>query len=294
MKKKSASYEIALNTLIEGIPGWDRYYILQKEDSCTSKNFHNLRDVYESQCKIYQKSADDILLQLISTHGGKTLFETPIGPHFDFLGNLQHVLEGVAKLNAQGICHYDLHDGNILVDMRGTLRIIDFGNAFLGDQVNDSTIWRHIYTFSPEYAPQPPELSIQNGIHQNLSYSYALQQTIYQKKIFQTMENVLGISKGQLIRDVQTFWSEDSVWKGDGWVPFFRTYWRIWDSWAVGILFIKILQKMFLFPSFINGPWKKHRNTTRGVLIGLLQMDPRRRLTAEKALEILKEGVRGE
>ena len=47
------------------------------------------------------------------------------------------MFQAVALLNKQGICHYDLHKNNILVDYKGRFRIIDFGAAFLGDEVEE-------------------------------------------------------------------------------------------------------------------------------------------------------------
>jgi serine/threonine protein kinase len=284
IRKKHAEIELSISELIRSIPGWQRFFLIQEEDTCTSKNFAVLRDDYENQCKTLRKAKDTSLLQLLSPHGGTSLFDLTLTNSFDYIGNLRHMLEGVLKLHSQGICHYDLHEANILVDTRGTFRMIDFGAAFVGSEVSEKTIWRHIYDFQPEYAPQPPELSVQNGLYQNLSYNYTIQQTISQKKIFKQLERVLGVPIAGQAEALDRFWRNQS---GDNWVNFFHTYWASWDTWAVGVIFLKLLEKCFLLPTFINTQWASQGRQIKTVLKGLLNVDPTKRMSAEEALKLI-------
>ena len=148
--------------MIRKIPGHERYFIIQSVDNCSEKNFTHMRKKYESECKIYSKSKNSELMQLLSPYAGTSLRGILIQDSFDFVGNLRHVLEGIELLNSHGICHYDIHEENILIDTRGTLHIIDFGTAFLPEDVRKDTIWKHLYKFSPRYHQQPPELTVQN------------------------------------------------------------------------------------------------------------------------------------
>jgi serine/threonine protein kinase len=285
IKKKNAKIELKISTLIESIPGWQRYFIIQEEDNCSIKNFEELRVDYANQCKTMRKAKDSSLLQLLSPYGGTSLYDLAITNSFDYVGTLRHMLEGIVKLQTQGICHYDLHEANILVDMRGTLRMIDFGAAFVGEEVSESTIWRHIYNFQPDYPPQPPELSVQNGLHQGLSYGFSVQQTIQQKKVFQQLERLLGVPQAGQVRALHAFWMEE--WKGDNWVSFFHTYWRTWDAWAIGVMYLRLLEKCFLLPKFIEGQWMTYGRAIKTVLKGLLDVNPTKRMSAETALKIL-------
>jgi hypothetical protein len=52
-------------------------------------------------------------------------------------------------------------------------------------------------------------------------------------------------------------------------------------------MFLNILEKSFLKPTFINTIWKNHSGVIRTVLKGLLQSDPTKRMTAAEALELL-------
>jgi hypothetical protein len=64
-------------------------------------------------------------------------------------------------------------------------------------------------------------------------------------------------------------------------------YWRSWDSWAVGVMFLNLLEKSFLNYTFVNTVWKNNSNKIRTVLKGLLHSNPIKRLTAEEALDLL-------
>jgi len=293
MKAKYADLELEVAPIVEGIPGWKRYFIIQEEGDCTVKNFAEIRKTYERNCKVIQSAADVNLIQLISPYGGRTLFDTPIDPSFDFMENLRHVLEGVALLQAQGICHYDIKDNNILVDSAGTLRLIDFGQSFLGDQITDADIKRHQYDFDPTYWPQTPEMSVQNAIHNQHPLSQAIPQTIDKKSTFKLMENVLGVSKMRAENDLRNFWNQQEEYQNGSWTAFYKVYWRTWDSWSIGAVFLRILQKCFLQKTFVEGVWKQHGILLRHVLKGLLEADPRKRLLPAGALTLLRAGTAG-
>lgn len=208
-------------------------------------------------------------------------------PSFDFVGSLRHVLEGVSELNGQGICHYDLHDGNVLVDFRGTFRIIDFGAAFLGDEVDDAVVKKHTYVFSPDFQPEPPELSIQHGLSGGLQLTNSLEQTMARKKEFALAHRLIGLSAVAQRRELIEFWLHEDTWTGESWVNFYRKYWRKWDSWAIGVLFLHILSKCFLMPGFLRDVWPTEGARIKTVLKGLLRADPNARLTASEALALL-------
>lgn len=287
ISKSDASIELNISTLVKSIPSYQRYYIVQEKDTCTPKNFAKARFELATDCKVLRKTTDDSLLQLLSPYGGTTIERLTITPRIDFIGLLRHVLEGVAKLNAQGICHYDLHRGNVVVDFLGTPRIIDFGSAFQGDTIEDEEVRRHFYAFSPGYPPQPPELSVQNGIHQGLSIAHSITQTMEEKTVFRTAQALFGLSKESQRVALANFWETDRTWRGEGWTPFFHKFWRKWDGYAVGVMFTDLLKKCMLLPAFIQTTWESNQDTLTEVLVGLLQADPRKRFTPEQALSLL-------
>jgi hypothetical protein len=103
------------------------------------------------------------------------------------------------------------------------------------------------------------------------------------------MEDILGVSMESSEAELRKFWEEQDDWDGKNWVPFFRKYWKVWDTWGMGIIFLKLLQTCFLQESFIEGTWKQHGAIIRQVLKGLLRPDPRERLTGVEAEKLLRE-----
>ena len=288
IQAKYADLELQVAPLVQTIPGWKRYFIVQEEDSCAPTNFASFRKLYEKNCKTLSKSADANLVQLLSPYGGRTLYSLPITESFSFVGSLRHVLEGCELLGRQGICHFDLKDNNILVDAVGTLRLIDFGQSFIGDHVTDKVVTRHQYDFLPEYSPLPPELSIQNAIFNKLPIEKGIKEVIAKNRVFSAMQAILAVPLAHSEDELRQFWREQEEYKGGSWVLFFRTYWRVWDSWSVGVIFLRILQKCFLHTAFVEGVWKQHGPLLRQVLKGLLEADPRKRLLPGQAVDLLK------
>ena len=287
LRLRNAKVEMKMSTYLKGIPGWERYYIVEEKDNCSPSNFKEYKQTYQTQCQQLHKIPDEKLVQLLAPYGGKMLFETSITPRFDFLQSLKHMLESIAKLEKQGICHFDLHDGNILVDYNGTLRIIDFGSAFIGDQSTEETVTQHTYEFSPDYPPLSPEITIQQGLVQGVSLPLAIYQTIEKKRIFTRAESILGLTKHEQKNDLYSFFSSFD----NDYVKLYKTYWRKWDSWAIGVLFTKILEKSFLLPSFVATTWKRNGPAIRSLLKGLVQADPRKRLSGQEALELFNKTI---
>jgi hypothetical protein len=97
----NARIDVGISVLLEQIPGYSRYYITQKLDTCDEENIKRLRKTHEKNCKIFTRIKDDRLIkQVLSKYGGQTIGEMKMTPSFDYLGNFRHVLEGIAKMNA--------------------------------------------------------------------------------------------------------------------------------------------------------------------------------------------------
>lgn len=288
IKKKNAEIELSISELVRGIDGAEDYFLVQEEDNCDTRNFLKLRRMYGEDCKTLEKSPAYSLTQLLAPYGGMTLEKMAIGSSFKFIKFLKHVLKGVSLLTAQGICHFDLHYGNLTIDYKEVPRIIDFGSAYQGDYVDESIVYRHTYEFSPEYPPQPPELSVQNGLVQKLGLAYSVQGTVTTKKIFRDLQTFCGVPVEESRKELVDFWQHEKYYTGGSWVPFFHTYWRTWDAWAVGVLGMYVLKKCFLNPSFVNGEWATHGTVIKEVLRGLLRASPLHRLRAEEALRLVR------
>jgi len=287
IKKKNAEIELRISALLKAIPDWEKYYVVQEEDNCEPANFKDMQKEYSDDCKLFQDDTLRInnLTQIVSKYGGKDLTVTT--NNFDYMGTLKHVLIGIEKLQKQGICHYDLKDNNMVSDEHGVVRLIDFGSAFVGDSATDANVVKKIFHFLPEY-----NTISQHGLYNVNERHHTLEElyndSIYKKSSLKLMETVLGVSREESKNKLVNFWA--NYYKGHAEVDpgdFFRTYWRTWDTWAVGVVFLKILSRSLHNPPFVEKVWKPKGTVIKGVLKGLLAVDPRERLSPEAALKMM-------
>jgi serine/threonine protein kinase len=284
-KRKEAKVELSIGTLIEGISGHSRYFITETEDNCDTKNFSFLRKTYSQTCEVYDASKDKNLIQLISSFGGRSLESTPVTSRFNFVGIFRHLLEGIVLLHKQDICHSDIHEGNILIDAKGTARYIDFGASFIGHMITEETIQNHKFAFTPSFNPQAPELAVQNALQDNQTVGFAIFKIMENKKIIHQASNVLGMNIEKQRRSFEYFWRTNPT---TDWVSFYKTYWKGFDAWSLGVLMLKVLMKCFFIHSFVETTWRKSAIPITRVVQGLLQMNPKDRMSVDQALELWK------
>jgi hypothetical protein len=295
LKKKDANVELLIGALVKSIPSWEDYYIVQEEDDCDASNFKAFRKDYMEDCKIFQSSdfRSGNMTQVVSKYGGRDFYDSIPVSSFDYLKSLKHVLQAIDKLGQRGICHYDLKENNILMDNEGVLRIIDFGGSFVGDGMTDESVKKRIYAeFIPEYNPQPPELTMMHGLYWKTGTMKKMyHDSIYDKPVFTLIETYLGRSREEAVDALKFFWNSYYTDHGEeeGWGKFFRLHWRSWDTWSVGVIFLKVLRRCLVYKPFVENTWKPHGPLIKEVLRGLLEVDPRMRLSAEGALELLKD-----
>lgn len=289
--KDEVETELEISTIIKKIPNYSSYFIIQVLDSCSVSNFKQLRPVYSPECEQYADSKNTNLDQLLSLHGGIDLHKLQVHGSFPFLNTLRHVLKGVSLLEEQGLCHSDLHSSNIVRDIRGTARIIDFGMSFLGDTISPTYVRSYLNIYATKFDQQPPEFTVLNGIHTGVSLDYCINEVGQGKKIITSAQNHLGLGMSV---DEQTNWMREffrtpgvyTMAKQDP-VAFFKQFWRKMDVWGIGGIFLKLLIKLMLSPLFVETQWKTDGNTIRTVLKGILQSNPNRRLSAKEALALL-------
>lgn len=281
LAQKDAVVELKISKLIKSIPLNEYYFVVQDETKCTETNFKKARPEYEDHCKIFKELKDKNLTEIVSPYRGISLRKLHITGSFLFIDSLKHMLTGLSLLHKQGICHFDIHAGNILEE-NGYLRLIDFGSSFVGDSVNNSIVDRHSYMFTSDFPTQPPELSIQNGIYHNLSVEYCIEQLVKNREVFRNGLPYTGItsfyvrSKLQLIGNYIGTTQEE-------WVKFYKKHWKKFDTWSLGVVFFSILKQSMFLPSF-KPVWKEHQTLITTVLRGCLEPHPTCRFSAEEAL----------
>ena len=298
-----ANQEINIGNELRDMPLATNYFILADPESCAVKPIEKQDEEDIDDCNFLDRVELRYTRQIYMDYGGKALYQMNLYPsQFDLLKFMIHMLEAAGTLLLAGICHYDIHPGNIVVDKKGATRLIDFGMAFKGPTVSKSVIdlrWKVLRFGTPEHTEhwisnqEPPEITIINAVVNNeFPLEAAIQKTVYTKNIFgQLAKPLLGISRANQIESFEHFWITSKACKEEDWVKFFRLYWSVFDSWSLGTLFLTYLQKQLSFFQFTSSDaWKEKQVSIRAALRGLLDINPRNRLDAIEALALLDPG----
>ncbi len=288
LPKEDVGAELSLNTLIRSIPKYEDYYILPEIENCSARNFYLARDDYAGECKLYQRKKNSELTQLVSPYGGVALHKVAFHSDFDYMKSFKHLLRGIKQLHEKGIVHFDLHMANVLLDYTGTLRIIDFGISFSVFNITKALVDEHQVNFSPGYAVEAPDLTMQRAVYDGVNIERALQMLMNEKKVLHIAAVLLGLSLEEQKESLRRFCYEDRSMLEEDWINFYKTYGFKWDTWCVGMIFTYILQDMLLQPKFIQKVWLTEKGKIRAALRSLLQTDPRKRATAVEALAFLE------
>jgi len=288
IKKDDAKIELKISKIIKSIPLWEYYFVVQEETGCKESNFKAARQVYEPHCKIFRSSANKNLTEIASPYAGISLRNLKITDSFLFMDSLKHLLTGLSLLHKQGVCHFDIHSGNILEE-NGYLRIIDFGSSFRSDSINKSVIHRHSYMFTSDFPTQPPELSIQNGIYHKLPVEYCIQELLKGREVFRNGLPYTGITSFYVQSKLELIGNYIGTTE-DEWVNFYSKHWKKFDTWSLGVVFFGLLKQVLLLPSF-QPVWKKNQTLITTVLRGCLEPHPTCRFSAEEALSYFSAGA---
>ena len=286
--KEEAGVELNIANIIKGIPKWQDYYILQEEEAFQPSNFTRVRSTYQGECKIIRDTKNSNLRLLSSPYGGVPIRTIQVTETFNYYTTVRHLLEAIVKLNQQGICHFDIHNGNILDDINGVMRIIDFGSAFVGDSADVNTVKQHRYSFTPIFSPQPPELAIQNAIVDSIDIQSAIDTLLEKREVFKNSSEYTGITPQYARNELFDFTTSEYHTTQLAWAEYYRKYWRKWDIWGLGVLFLNLLQKCLYIPDLRNELWDDiaMRKKIQTLLRGCLEPDPRKRMFANDALHL--------
>ena len=298
-----AEQEISIAKVLNKAPLYKNYFIVADPESCAVKPIEKQTEEDLNDCDFLDRVDLDYTRQIYMDYGGKPMYQINLHPsRFDFLKFMIHTLEAAGTLLLSGICHYDIHPGNILFDSQGASRLIDFGMAFKGPSITESVIklrWKVLRFGTPEHAEhwisnqEPPEITIINAVINNdFPLEDAMKKTIYTKNIFgQLQKPMFGISRSNQIEEFHHFWKTSKACQEKDWVKFFRIYWSVFDSWSLGTLFYTYLQKQLSFHSFTSSyAWTEKQIPIQAALRGLLQINPRKRLDAIEALALIDPG----
>jgi serine/threonine protein kinase len=299
--------EIEAANAIRRIPLATNYFILPEPESCEPQDLNKQTEKKSELdlCFAPGKTQLDYkdAIQIFEPFGGtmpfyKVMQTSDLGPQrFDFFAFFRHMLEAGSTLLIAGVCHYDLHPGNILVDDKGVARILDFGMSFTKESIRNDLLanrWK-VLVFGQEQQisphilnSEPPEITVMTAIReQEYRFEDALKYTIVGKPIFRSLEKIYGISRVSSANELRSFWQTSQVSQDEDWARFWQLYWPGYDAWALGAISLSLLQMLIVNPAFTTSDaWKQRQGAIRTALRGLLEPSPRKRLDCIEALAI--------
>ena len=279
LKKSEAEAEFAVSKYIQQIPLWKNYFIVS-ESMCEPAPKQTDSDIGE--CDIIQNKPLSQFRLLRMTFGGipLSLYKTRV-TEFPYIDIFKHMLEGVSLLTLFGIVHRDLHQGNILIDDKQVPRIIDF-NLSLNTK-NDIKVadMRHMYAVKP--FQEPPDSTLLNAISLGKRPSFVIDDVINNKPILKRINSLLGISMMDMRKDLNDFYSNSVSAQTGDYLKWFKTYWRVIDSWAVGANFVELATKMMLWPEFAR-EWNGISKQVVPILKKMCAINPIERIDCIQAL----------
>lgn len=297
-----AKQEILIGNLLRKIPLSRNYFLLPEPESCKVAPIkeQSEREIKECENLLTGFFPKDIT-QIIQPYGGEKPFYTMFDrmslhpKRFHFFQFMEHILEAGSILLLAGVCHFDIHPGNLLADKHNTVRILDFGLSFPTANINEDTLDSHwkrlLFGFESDAAhpsihnSEPPEITIMNATRINeYTVDQAIQNTIMGKEIFKDMEKYLGISRNESRRDLEEFWNTSESAKKKNYTMLWKTYWPGFDSWSIACILMDTLKILLLLPEFTLGEYKTKKTVVLRVLQGMLEPNPRLRIDCIEAL----------
>jgi len=286
--------EIDAAKLLGSFPESKKYFILPEiKTLCKPAPMATQTEKDLNDCTPLVKYGSKDMMQYELVYAGKPVkaridaadISVGVFPFFQFMGQL---LEIGAFLVLHGCIHNDIHGNNILLDDDSHTRLIDFGRTYIYSNINTQTVEDlSEVEYNPELGQVPPELTAHHGIKEGRPIHTIINDLYKSKPALLYGERILGISRKQQMDEFRQFWKTSRAIETDDWTSFYKLYWPVVDSWAIGHVLLGILKRLLLSKKFTESKdWIAKQGIVKEVLKGLIQASPRRRIDAVQALSI--------
>ena len=296
-----AKNELIAAELFKNKPESKKYFILPiMETVCEKKPGEP--PIIESQqiekdlnkCEPLSSKGVDVMQHFEMEYGGKDLQSSfkniKLNPNdFNYFQFMEDLLEIGAYLVLNGFIHNDLHSGNLVVNKNYHPRLIDFGRSFYSARIDKNIVDGFKAYYDPTLSQLPPECTARDGIAEGIPLETIVSDIIKSKRGFIVGEKLFGIDRYEQGYEFMRFWNSSKTAQTKDWVSFYRLYWPVADSWAVGAMLCKILEMLHTTYSFENNEkwgqqWKEKRPIIKEIITGLLKASPKQRLDCLEAL----------
>jgi serine/threonine protein kinase len=283
VKDKTVPIEINIARQLSQIPNAADYFILV-DDICIGDDI--TEDADWSKCGLFRRGSPvPVFVQLRMREGGIRLndYAMDIDKLLPNWLNIQiHLATALKLLHSRNWVHGDFHFGNILVDDKNVARIIDFGLSYNLLQLEEKNVIN--MTFLPSYDNYAPELDYAAGMVTRSDRKTIMEQIYISKPLLKEIDDTFPTSSG-VLSELNKFADMHQLSGAASIVGFLRKYGTKGDMWTFGFDLYKIYMLMLSVPSFTGSKFYRfHHSAQMRILRGLLQVDPRKRLSADGVL----------
>jgi serine/threonine protein kinase len=276
---------------IHRIPNWSDYFIVADPKSfCRPKPITQQTEEDILSCNVVREMGFEGMLQFEMPLGGKDLYDTLRSANlsvdklrvFDLI---EHLLEAGALMVLNGFCHFDIHQGNILIDKNMSPKFIDFGDSFLDTEIDLNLIIQLRKQYTPSFSTEPPEILVIAGLRNNKTVDDCLMEMLAVKQPLILAERLLGISRNKQAERFRLFWGTSRAVRKENWVAFWKTYWPMVDSWSIGSVIIEMMNRI-IRRTDATGLDSPQMAALQNILRMMLQINPRDRFDCVEALNM--------
>lgn len=286
MTSSEAELEFGIAKKIQAIPHWKDYFLVAEAMFVPAAN---QTETEIKDCEPLKEQDLNKLRVLRMNYGGTPLNKYSTSFHeFQFDRFVRHLLEGVALMTVYGISHLDLHAANILVSEKGMPRIIDF-NLSVDAHSKDIVVDKISHQYTSILMQEPPDSTLLTAIARKKAgdsipnIHTVLEDIMKEKTILKTARSVLGMTEQEQRQGMIDFLEKSKAARDGNLELWFRTYWRVNDSWAFATNIVVLIHRMMLFKAF-EDRWGPEVMRIRGTLTKMMNTNPRERYDAVQGL----------
>jgi serine/threonine protein kinase len=282
---EDAEQEFTISKRIHRIPFYKQYFVVT-ESMCTPVSTQP-KEKNLPKCEALDGNKLNEMRLLRMPYQGKVLHHVQFSAHSFHLRDFAvHLIAGGALMNLFGIVHRDLHQGNILVDSSNVPRIIDFNLSITVRSSSKPSSNDLLHSYDHTISQEPPDSTLVNAVAKGNSANQVIQSIAFRKPIVQKMVTLLGISKRDIYHSLMDHYKKSKVMRSGDIEKWFSLYYRVIDSWAIGVCLVDLILKLSLWPSFSS----KIQDTVKDlipILRKMCEVHPMKRIDCVQALHLM-------
>jgi len=143
----------------------------------------------------------------------------------------------------------------------------------------------HPIIFVAPNAQEPPDATIVTAVAQGHDGIQVIESILRRKPILKNIQTLLGTSEQTMKTSLNRFYQQSKSMKEGDSVAWFKTYWRTYDSWGIGVNIVVLLIKLSIWPKFSMDSFK---TSLFPILRKMCAVSPLERIDCVQALHQLE------